>query len=409
MARPDALFSAGSLSDALRGQEQNVTREANAIPADHALARSVEELAAEVVAACRVERLTVHWEAMTVSSRDVQVDVRWDQNRLITDRSQPFNLPGTEISYYIPFTGEADLFKARPSIFTSSPPRGEVQGSELVITEQMAAPVSERLKAELDRMLSAIRGYVGYVNTEVDAFNERLGDAALKAVAARRSKVLADRELVASMGVPLRRRENARPTYATPAVRRKAVVTPAPRGTRAEAPEPTVPPEEYEQILRIVRGMADVLERSPTAFAGANEEAIRTHFLVQLNAQYQGGASGETFNFEGKTDILVRDGGKVVFIAECKFWGGPKVLAGTVDQILRYSSWRDTKTAVFLFNRTKDLSRVLEQIGPTLAKHENFVREIPYGGETDFRFVLRHRDDPSRELTLTILLFEVPA
>jgi hypothetical protein len=36
------------------------------------------------------------------------------------------------------------------------------------------------------------------------------------------------------------------------------------------------------------------------------------------------------------------------------------------------------------------------------------VREIRYGEETDFRFILHHRDDPDRELTLTVLVFEVP-
>jgi len=44
-----------------------------------------------------------------------------------------------------------------------------------------------------------------------------------------------------------------------------------------------------------------------------DEESIRQHFLVQLNGQYEGQATGETFNFEGKTDILVRSEGKKHF------------------------------------------------------------------------------------------------
>jgi hypothetical protein len=44
-----------------------------------------------------------------------------------------------------------------------------------------------------------------------------------------------------------------------------------------------------------------------------------------------------------------------------------------------------------------------------VAAHPNFVREIPGRSETDFRFVIRHRDDPERELTMTVLVFEVPA
>lgn len=103
-----------------------------------------------------------------------------------------------------------------------------------------------------------------------------------------------------------------------------------------------------------------------------------------------------------------REGDRNLFIAECKFWHGPKQLTATVDQILGYTSWRDTKTAIFVFNRRRDLSKVLQQIVPTVKTHPRFIREIPYGDETSFRFVLSHRDDAERELTLTILVFEIP-
>lgn len=155
--------------------------------------------------------------------------------------------------------------------------------------------------------------------------------------------------------------------------------------------------------------MVSVIERSPRTFARIREEELRQHFLVQLNGQYEGQATGETFNFEGKTDIYLRVDNRNVFIAECKFWAGPKVRTETVDQLLGYASWRDTKTAIFLFNRRRELSRVLAQISPTVTDHPNFVREIAYGGETDFRFALHHRDDRERELTLTLLVFEVPS
>ena len=151
------------------------------------------------------------------------------------------------------------------------------------------------------------------------------------------------------------------------------------------------------------------MERSPKAFSTMGEEDLRQHFLVQLNGQYEGDATGETFNFAGKTDILIRRGGRNLFIAECKYWGGPKKLTETIDQLLGYTSWRDTKTAIFVFNRGRELSRVLAQISPTVAAHPNFVREVPDGSETDFRFVIRHRDDPGRELTMAVLVFEVPA
>ena len=66
-----------------------------------------------------------------------------------------------------------------------------------------------------------------------------------------------------------------------------------------------------------MQNMVPVMELSPHAFYNMGEEDLRSQFLVQLNGVFKGQASGETFNFQGKTDILIRVDGKNVFIAEC--------------------------------------------------------------------------------------------
>ena len=55
---------------------------------------------------------------------------------------------------------------------------------------------------------------------------------------------------------------------------------------------------------------------------------------MNLNGHYD--ATGETFNAEGKTDILIRTDGRNVFIAKCKFWKGQKALHVAIDQMLGY-------------------------------------------------------------------------
>ena len=197
-------------------------------------------------------------------------------------------------------------------------------------------------------------------------------------------------------------------TYAVPHVRRKPkIAKPTAPSTPFEL-EAALDMADYEHILSVIQNMVVVMERSPRAFQGIREEDLRQHFLVQLNGQYEGQASGDTFNFDGKTDILIRHEGKNVFIAECKFWKGSKALADTVDQLLNYTSWRDTKTAIILFNRQRSLTQVLEGIKPTIEAHANYKQTLKYPSETGFRFVLHHRDDKDRELTLTVLTFEIP-
>ena len=108
--------------------------------------------------------------------------------------------------------------------------------------------------------------------------------------------------------------------------------------------------------------MVGMMEQSPGAFREIDEESLRTHFLMQFNGHFSGDATGETFNYEGKTDFLIKVDGKNIFIGECKFWTGEKGYMETLDQVLSYLSWRDTKAAVLVFNRNKNFTDVLIKI-----------------------------------------------
>ena len=166
--------------------------------------------------------------------------------------------------------------------------------------------------------------------------------------------------------------------------------------------------EQYEQALKIVQDMAFVMERSPAAFKAMDEEALRQHFLVQLNGQFEGKATGETFNMSGKTDILLREGERNVFIAECKFWKGPKAFSEAIDQLLGYATWRDSKTAILVFNRGTETSTVLSGIDAIAKGHGNFKRAVNWLHESGFRYIFHSNGDANRELVLTVLVFHVP-
>jgi hypothetical protein len=365
------------------------------LQADHVLSCTVEELAGELVDEFRVERLAIAWDQRTADHAETPPDA-WKR-------------VGTVVSCHIPFTGDRQLLQCRPSTFTTNPPLARIDRDEIVIDAAARGPNPEEVTAYLDRTIGQVRTYSDWVNAEVDEFNVGLVGNARAMAAARREKVMNDQQLMASLGIPVRRREGTAGTDTTPAIRRKPPVRRSSPSAPGGGPlEPVIPAEEYEHILKVVRNMVLVMERSPRAFVGMKEEDLRQQFLVQLNGQYEGGATGETFNFEGKTDILVRERGRNLFIAECKFWRGAKGLSVAIDQVLGYTTWRDARVAIFLFNRDRQLTSVLEQIAPTVTGRGDFVRSIAYGGETDFRFVVRHKDDLNRELTLTILVFEIP-
>jgi len=129
---------------------------------------------------------------------------------------------------------------------------------------------------------------------------------------------------------------------------------------------------------------------------------------MQLNGQFEGKATAETFNMSGKTDILLREGDRNAFIVECKFWKGPKAFTDAIDQLLGYATWRDGKTVILVFNRGTDTSTVLSGIDTTVKAHGNFKRTVTWPHDSGFRYILRSKDDANRELILTVLAFHVP-
>ena len=73
-----------------------------------------------------------------------------------------------------------------------------------------------------------------------------------------------------------------------------------------------------------------------------------------------------------------------------------------------YLSWRDTKTAVVIFNRNRDFSNVLKSIIETTETHPHKKKGPEKLGETRFRYTFSNPNDTNRELTLTAMAFDVP-
>jgi hypothetical protein len=402
------LFCSHDLSQSLHGFQQQMREEIEKLDGNRLLNSAVADLAAYFVDKFKVEPITLLKEDWYADTKEVQVDVRHDPMRWIQDKSRPALVAGERTEVRIPFTGEAELFYSQSNMMSTNPPRATIQGNELVLRYDMPSDAPRDVRPLADQALRDIDQYIGWQRPMIDGHNTGLKVLAERAIEDRRARLLAQSQRATTLGIPVKRRDDAPHTYAIPTVRRKAAPTLPPATSAQFEPEPTWAMEQYDQALRIMQDMALVMERSPGAFRSMNEEALRQHFLVQLNAQFEGKATGETFNMSGKTDILLREGDRNVFIAECKFWKGPKAFAEAVDQLLGYATWRDGKTVILVFNRGIDTSTVLSGIDATVKAHPSFKRPDSFKHESGFRYVLRSKGDANRELSMTVLVFHVP-
>ena len=403
------LFNTYDLRMTIQNQSETLSKEINSLRENEVLNTSQEDMVKYLAEKHRINPIVIDESGIQADYGDAKIEVSGDHRRMIFDRSRPFYITGTRVTFYVPFTGDSELFKCQPSTYSLSMPRATIKTNELVFIYDLTNDQASKVADMFERDLKTTQEHVQRVTADVDNFNKALPEDAGQKLSARREKLLHDRDIMANIGFPMRKRQTSPSTFITPEVKRR--VTPQ-RPTPSQepfSPEPTIDMKEYDHILSILSNMVEVMERSPHAFRNMKEEDLRTHFLVQLNGLYEGEATGETFNYEGKTDILIRSESKNIFIAECKFWTGPAGLKKALEQLLGYTAWRDTKAALLIFNRGMNMSTVLEKVPETMRKHPNYKTEKETIQETQFRYIFGHRNDPNREMTLTILVFDVPA
>jgi hypothetical protein len=264
----------------------------------------------------------------------------------------------------------------------------------------------ESFKNELRRGIEALA-------TEIEqVINPAIASFAVEKIEARRAAILAERDFLGGLSIPLvRDEEEPRPFDAPPPIAR--LETPATKilSPAEEPPERELQPqldEFYDHILDVIRAVGRGLERSPGSFASAEEELIRDHMLVTLNTHYRGATYAEAFNREGKTDILIRVYDRNAFIGECKWWAGPKSAEEALAQLFGYTTWQDSRVALIFYVPTKDIAPTIEKAKEVFGASEQFAEWLDAEDEGELKCRVRWPDDPGRTATLTALFVHLP-
>lgn len=314
---------------------------------------------------------------------------------------------GTVFCVEVPFVGDKKYFDLRPDAYDNAIPQGHVEDQRLTLYVAAKNLTPDAVQAKFEQALDAVERYLGWQTATLRDLPTNFQQTANAAIAARLQRLNNDRAISSALKYPLKTRVNA-PTVSIPLVRKQIRPMPISSASPSRKSHAFLAEEHYLHILAVIENMARAMEYSPKAFASMDEEAIRFAMLIQLNAQYESSATGETFNYQGKSDILIREQNTNLFVAECKVWNGSSALSDAIDQLQRYVTWRDTKTALIVFNRNKGFSSVIQQAQRVLVKHPQFKSGPTQQSETRFRYVFKNLTDQDREYSLTLLLFDVP-
>jgi hypothetical protein len=220
----DLLFSEYDMRAVLEAQLNAVNDRVVAIDRQRFDNRSDEMLAAEIASELVVEPLVLHEEDISVSSNDVKVDVSQEFDRAIRDRSQPFLIDGIEVTYHVPYSGDRELLKSRPSTFTMNPPRAVIENAELRFPYDRGGRDIAATKPLFTQDLSTLKQWIPWVNQQVNEYNGAL-EATVKArVQQRRNEIKRADEDLGSLGFRVRTAESNSATSSEASVSPEKVV-----------------------------------------------------------------------------------------------------------------------------------------------------------------------------------------
>lgn len=403
------LFSDGDLSAALDSKLSGIKRSVNNIPREQFLATSADTLMEHLCEPLAIEPLVLHEEQMQMDHAETQVDVtgRFDYDM---GRGGRVHTTGHRLTFYIPFTGDANLWKLSPSMWISVMPRGDVDPLRSMLTLSITNTSNtepERYKQELESSLNGIRQLIASQKKLLDRYHSRISGQVRSTIEHRRAEVEKLHGLTSAFTIPMVKKSGM-PEF-KPIEVSKRITRPLPRPPAAGyKPEPAITSATYEELLAIIRHAGASFEGTPQTYVPLGEEGLRDNVLSHINVVFEGKATGETFRKYGKTDIRLEEESRSAFVGECKLWGGEKVLLDALSQLLGYVTWRDCKAALVLFNKdVAGFSGVQAKINDSLRAHPKFLRSMNAGRAGEWRFVFQSQEDAGREVTVHVFAFNL--
>lgn len=195
------LFNRVSILDVLADQKRQIKQKIQSLEQNYVLNSSESDLVAWLVSEFSLDVPAIDEPGIHVDYGEKQIDVSRDPMRMIMDRGRPFYVAGTQVTFIVPFTGDASYFDVQPQNFTYSTGRSSavVAKNEIHFTYLGTNLDAERAKQEFQNELQLLKQNLQNLKTAADRRNGELGQEVREQVRQRKEKLLRDAQMAASM------------------------------------------------------------------------------------------------------------------------------------------------------------------------------------------------------------------
>lgn len=399
------LFREGELSREFKSRKAHIEQEIDKLSDDDIMSGQDDIILNNVYEKYKINPIVLEDEV--VENQELQHTKIKKLNPFPRDYSPNYFLvDGVKLTSTFPFSGDRLIFISKASTYSISPmPDANISSGYITISAEEALDVANEnlLLKKINNDINSIRKLVGYGNHDAEIFNADIKTFIKALIDKRKNNVSKFYNISKMLDIPITRSnpkviEEIKITRTiTPLIKKDKTVT-----------EYSISNEIYNDILVMIKHHGSSFEGTSKSIKSLKEEDLRDLILSSLNSVFEGQAHGECFRKNGKTDIIIEFENRAAFVAECKFWGGSKILISALNQLLGYTTWRDDKLCLIMFSKNKDFFKVIEEAKLSLSSVKNNI-SLKELDKNEFEYKIRSEKNNGQIVTIRVFLFDLSA
>lgn len=307
------------------------------------------------------------------------------------------------------FKGSPFLFKLHPNHFSVTSNKIYVDDKTMKVSYTFKMDKRDAAEFEREKRDGYHHSFINIsnINAEVIKWNAQLPNIISNNFDHIKQKYLAENDFFKEINAKVN--PNTSTIYTVPTIKKKIIPKPEASSKEKYNNFPSMSMEMYLDVIKVIYSAGKAMERKPSLYKDKDEEGLRDQFLYILETRYEGiTATGETFNRNGKTDILLKysKDGSNLFVAECKFWHGIEEYFKAINQLFdNYLTWSDSKSALIVFVTNKDFTNVLNTVKNGINNHPLFIKANGSNGDTSLSYIFSLPQDKMKEIYFEVMLF----
>lgn len=297
----------------------------------------------------------------------------------------------------------SEVLELQPSGFTHNPPPMQYYNGYI----STKAPADH---IDVQKRINDVIQEVKWRNDDIQRHNKELKGKIGSIIASKIKQIKNEEaildEISKKVSIPLRQKAEPSSVIPTP-LKVKKTIKPIMQPEPKQQIEYQLERKQFNAILELIDNCCRMFERTPITFSKLEEEDLRNVILSSLNGVFEGAAVGEAFSKLGKTDIYLQIEKGQVFIAECKYWRGPKTIEESVKQILNYLTWRNSFGVVILFSLNKGFSGIIDTLSKKVSDLRSYVRGLEKIADTHFSAFHHLPEDEKKLLEIHYVIYNL--